>query len=257
MDETGYDSFRKLNVNALFISACQFVSLILYITQFKSSCFTNPEYELVAIHSEHFLPCGGVLPIFHSASSTPTLYVSARDRRLHESSSPESPSLPAFHHVAERSTTVERINVFLVVLNAEIKFHRYLSMISQNPPTTPLPADVLNIMHLTVELVHLLYWNPVPTKGSPGKVVFVERMKRRSGCSETSSSDAAMIREREMMMGDEETDELTRSQPNLGHERKFGLPADMDLEARKKYGRALMHSLCHGTLPFLSSSHCS
>ncbi len=132
--------------------------------QFKSSSFTNPEYELVAIHPEHFLPCGSVLPIFHSESSTPTLYVSARDRRLRKSPLSDSPSLPTFCHVAERSVTVERINVFLVILNAEIKFHRYLHMISRNPPTIPLPADVLNLMHLTVELVPLLYWNPVSTK---------------------------------------------------------------------------------------------
>jgi hypothetical protein len=36
---------------------------------------------------------------------------------------------------------------------------------SKNSPTTPLPDDVLDFMHLTVELVDLLYWKPVPTKG--------------------------------------------------------------------------------------------
>jgi hypothetical protein len=147
------------------------------MTQFNSSSFTNPEYELIAIHPEHFLPYGNVLPVFHSGSSTPTIYVLARDRCLCKSPEPDSPCLPTFRHVTERSSTIEHINIFLVILNAEIKFHRYLCMISQNPPTTPLPADVLNLMHLTVELVNLLYWIPVPTKGSQGEVELAEMIK--------------------------------------------------------------------------------
>src|SRR6266849_1297456 len=115
--------------------------------QFKSSSFTNPEYELVAIHLEHFLPCGSVLPVFHSESSTPTLYVLARDRCLCKSPSSDCPFLPTFHHVGERSVTIWHLNVFLVILNAEIKFHWYLCIINQNPLSTPLPADVLNLMH--------------------------------------------------------------------------------------------------------------
>ena len=71
MDETGYDIWREINVNALLIS-CYYihVSLIVYITQFGSSSFTDPEYELVAMHPEHFLPCENVLPVFHSGSSS-------------------------------------------------------------------------------------------------------------------------------------------------------------------------------------------
>jgi len=129
-------------------------------------------------------------------------------------------------------------------------------MISWNPPTTPLPADVLNLMHLTVELVHLLYWNPVPTKGSPGEVVFVERMRRcqkyplkRKSSDTSENSEGGIVEDKKM-------GKLTRSQPNFGHERKFDLPADMDLEARKEYGRALMSGPGHGMLSSLSSSHC-
>jgi hypothetical protein len=53
-------------------------------------------------------------------------------------------------------------------------------------------------------------------------------------------------------VGDEEMDKLTRSWPNLGHKKKYGFPADMDLETQKAYGRALMSG--HGILPFLSST---
>jgi hypothetical protein len=99
--------------------------LISYTLQFKSSSFTNPEYKLVAIHSEHFLPFGSVLPIFYFAALPSTLYVSPEDGRLYKLSSPNSLSLPKFHDVIERCR-IEHLNVFLVILNAEIKFHQYL-----------------------------------------------------------------------------------------------------------------------------------
>lgn len=198
-------SFLLAHVNATLIS---------YMLQFDSPSFTNPEYELVALHPEHFLPYGNILSVFHSADSTPTNYVSARDQRLRMSSSPNSP-LPAFHDITERSSTMERLNIFLVILNAEIKFHWYLHMISQTLQKKPLPADVFNLMKLTVELVHQLYWIPVPTKGSQGETSFSERMEYRR----------------------------TTSPNRLSKRRaKFGLPENMDLETRKEYGRALMNA---------------
>jgi hypothetical protein len=191
MDETGRAVPRMLNVNALLISSCQRITLISYMTQFSSSSFTNPEYELVAIHPEHFLPCGSVLPVFRSATSTPTIYVSARDRRLRESPSPDNPRLSTLRHVTESRSRLDCLNVFLVILNAEIKFHRYLRMISKNPPATPLD-DVLDLMHLAVELVDPIYWKPVPTNGSQGEAVFAKRG----------------------IVGVEEMDNLTRSRSN-------------------------------------------
>jgi hypothetical protein len=49
-------------------------------------------------------------------------------------------------------------------------------MISQNPPTTPLPDDAIALMHLTIELVDLIYWEPV-SKDSPKEAS--NRSKRR------------------------------------------------------------------------------
>src|SRR5882757_5590258 len=124
------------------------------MTQFRSLAFTNPEFKLVTIHPEHFLPNGSVLPIYHSTDQHPTLYFSASDRQLRTSTSSHSRRLPTFHHNNELRNGNDRLNIFLVVLNAEIKFRRYLSMISQNPPTTPLPPDVLSVMRDTVHLVN-------------------------------------------------------------------------------------------------------
>jgi hypothetical protein len=86
-------------------------------------------------------------------------YVAATDRYLRESPDPSSPRLPAFHHVSENRVPVHRLNVFLVVINADIKFRRYFEM---DPPTKPLPADIINLMRRTMHLVDLLYWKPVP-----------------------------------------------------------------------------------------------
>jgi hypothetical protein len=178
-----------------------------------------------------------VLPVFHSGTSTPTIYVSARDRCLRKSPNSDSPRLPTFHHATESRARFKRLNVFLVILNAEIKFHRYLHMISQDPPTTPLPADVLDLMHLTVELVDLLYWNPVPTKGSQGEVEFAKIMKYCQRSPPRTTSPGTM---------------KTIERGSSEERGKYGLPADLDLEARKAYGRALMSG--HGVLSSLSSS---
>jgi hypothetical protein len=76
-----------------------------------------------------------------------------------------------------------------------------------------------------VELVDLLYWNPVPTKGSQGEVEFAKRMKYcQSNTIEKGSREKSL--------------------------RGYRFPADMDLEARKAYGRALMSG--HGVLSSLS-----
>ena len=73
-------------------------------------------------------------------------------------------------------------------------------------------------MHLTIKLVDLLYWEPVPTKGSQGEAVYFEMKKER------------------------EIAEKARFQSNFVNKKKTGLTADMDLEARKAYGRALMRA---------------
>jgi len=87
-------------------------------------------------------------------------------------------------------------------------------MISQNPPTIPLPDDVLDLMHLTVELVDSdsTYWKPVPTKGSQGEATLTEIMeRRRRNRPRTTRSGTAKTIERGSSegwekVGDEEMD---------------------------------------------------
>jgi len=81
------------------------------------------------------------------------------------------------------------------------------------PPTNPLPDDVLNLMYLTVELVDSdpMYWKPVPT-GSQGEATLTEIMeRRRRNRPRTTRSGTAKTVERGSSeewekVGDEEMD---------------------------------------------------
>ena len=97
-----------------------------------------------------------MLTVYDTSTATYKHYVTATDRCLRESPDPSSPRLPPFHHASEDRSQPERLNVFLVIINAEIKFRRYFEMIQLYPPTTPLPTYVIDLMRLTMELVELL-----------------------------------------------------------------------------------------------------
>ncbi|KIL65244.1 hypothetical protein M378DRAFT_534927 [Amanita muscaria Koide BX008] len=93
--------------------------------------FTDPEYELVVLHPEHLLPGGGVLTIYNRANNTYKQYVVSDDRCLRESVDPNSARLPPFRHDTQQrdgAGLVRGVNIFLVALNAEIKFRRYSRM---------------------------------------------------------------------------------------------------------------------------------
>ena len=121
----------------------------------------DPELELVVLHPEHFLP-GIALTIYSSHDGTRRDYVAARDRCLWETLDPSSARMPPFR-IRQTFTWAEsqRVNVFLVTLNAEIKFRRYFDL---DPPADPLPEDVTNLMRQTMELVDAIYWKPVKAK---------------------------------------------------------------------------------------------
>lgn len=109
----------------------------------------------MALHPEHLLPAGNVLTIYDHASGRKT-YVAAPDRTLRESPGTDDtfPRVPSFSLNSNRRVEWS-LNPFLVVLNAEIKFRRYLRM-SQ----APLPADVMELIRKTIKLVDLIYWQP-------------------------------------------------------------------------------------------------
>lgn len=91
----------------------------------------------------------------------------AQDGRLRESDDPQSPAMPPFYH------RTGRLNVFFVVLNADIEFRRFfrsLSTTSQAPP-----EDVQELMRRTMYLAELIYWEPKLTPGSKGEKLMEAR----------------------------------------------------------------------------------
>ncbi|KAH9992714.1 hypothetical protein BJV74DRAFT_877832 [Russula compacta] len=213
---------------------------------FTAPCFVNPQYELLALHPEHFLPNGSPLTVYDHATGEYKNYVAARDQCLRETVDPRSRRLPPFHHDAETREDFLHLNVYLVALNAEIKFRRYLEMVRARPPPTPLPDHVLSLMHRTIELVSLLYWRPTPTKGSKGERILAEKLaSSRKNPGRASRPDPAKTMERRSSeeWGMEEEEDLqipsNISAPSRRRQ-KFHWPEDMDLEARMAYGRALM-----------------
>ncbi len=220
---------------------------ILSIKQFKTKGFVDPEYELIALHPEHFLPPGNVLVVYSTTFDIKT-YVVARDRVLRESSEPSSPRFPPFRHVTQSRNDFNRLNVFLVALNADIKFRRYFYMTRHNPPTTPLPNNLVDVMNRTIELMKLLYWVPVPTKGSQGEKLLAEELAstrknlaRGARPDRTKAMESSFSEEAEMDAG--EGAAFLRSVNDM-RSRASPWPEDADLETRMAIGRALMSDHC-------------
>ena len=102
-------------------------------------------------------------------------------------------------------------------------------MVQEYPPTTPLPDDVLALMRRVIELVDLLYWTPVPTKGSEGYAIVAERAPLKS--TEAASDEEG---------GMEGSPTPSKASKVSKRSRRLPWPADADLETRKAYGTALM-----------------
>ena len=123
-------------------------------TQLLRSPFSDAQYELVVLHPEHFLPKGSSLSFYHRNNDQH--YVVGYDRTLRESpGTADSPRFPTFTFDTNRTQSLP-LNVFLVLLNAEIKFRRYRRMEAM----PKLPEDVEKLMDETLKLVDLIYWRP-------------------------------------------------------------------------------------------------
>jgi hypothetical protein len=207
--------------------------------KFTAQCYIDPEYELVVMHPEHFLPNGSSLLVYDPMTQGHNHYVVARDRCLRASVDPNSGRFPPFHHNVKARVQYMHPNVFLVALNAETKFHRYLKMVHTKPPPTPLPTHVLSLMDRTLELIRLLYWWPVSAKSSS---------KEEGPSDEEGSSE-------EEGMDKEETDSWVcsrqaREKRRKRHANLDSLWKDMDVNARRAYGRDAMSG--YGMLSFLN-----
>jgi hypothetical protein len=226
------------------------------MAKFMAECFLNPQYELVAVYPEHFRPGGSSLTVCDPEIKS---YVIARDRCLRESADPSSPRFPPFYPRTESRGRFQQPNVFLVALSAEKVFHHYFETINATPPPTPLPDHVLSLMHRTISLVRLLYWEPVPTKGFKGESILAKALSSFQGIFQGIASMVGLSKVIERFSDpdgsgvNEEEDpqrplESNTSAPSR-RRKKFCWPAGMDLEARMAYGRALMSG--HGMLSFL------
>ncbi|KAH9972838.1 hypothetical protein BGW80DRAFT_346663 [Lactifluus volemus] len=86
------------------------------MAKFTVPCFTNPQYELIALHPEHFLPYGCPLTVYDHGTKSYKNYVVATDRCLRESVDPASPLFPPFYPRAVGRGTFFQPNVYLVTL---------------------------------------------------------------------------------------------------------------------------------------------
>lgn len=129
----------------------------------------------------------------------------------------------------------DNVNIFLVAINAEIKFRRYFKMIENHPPPTPLPDDVITLMHRVIELVQLLYWTPVSqgyTKGTH------KRAGRPTQTWMSSGEEGGVSGEVSGTSVEESGKYVLQTSANVRISSKW-LP-DADAETRRAYGTALM-----------------
>lgn len=225
-----------------------------FYKKFNANSFLDPEYELVALHPEHFIPGGSPLTVYDATTSTYKNYVAASDQCLRESHDPSSPRFPTFRHHSPSRDYPKNLNVFLVIINAEIKFRRYFEMIRLQPAPTPLPNDVLSLMRRTMELVDLIYWKPTPTKGSSGEAIVADEItnSRRNRERFARPDPAKGIERGTSEEQQEEEEDRPRKATTSSRRKRLRWLADVDLETRRAYGTAIMGG--HGGFLRLSSS---
>ncbi|KAF8645810.1 hypothetical protein AX16_007565 [Volvariella volvacea WC 439] len=196
---------------------------------FNADCFSNPTYELVVLHPEHFLPAGRQLTIYSTQTLSHKSYVVAtdrKDRRLREYPGDSScPPLPpfTFNYTRDNQTAP---NPFLIILNAEIKFRRYRRQLAVNPPKDPLPPHVLQLIDRTIELVELIYWLP-PGQRHPA----FRELERPRG--------PVLYREPESE-GDDDVSEPGEGISQRKRKRDRTPPPEISSGAQMTYGRALI-----------------
>ena len=139
------------------------------------------------------------------------------------------------------------MNVFLVAINAEIRFRRYFKMIQQDPPTTALPEDVHALMHRVIDLVNVLYWVPVPTEGSKGEAIRAKLAPQKCKNPERAGR-SSQPQYAEATSGEESPPTPTQAWKSSKRSRGVDWLAFANLEERKAYGTALMSG--HGIPPF-------
>jgi hypothetical protein len=124
----------------------------------------NPEFQLVVLHPDHLLPHGSTL-LRYLPDESYTPYKASGDKLLRQVV-PESilsthppdltaPPFPPFHHQTSRDI-LQTLNVYFVLLNAEIKFQRF----AKNIGLDKLHPDMKAVVEQTMEIVRLMYSQP-------------------------------------------------------------------------------------------------
>lgn len=114
-------------------------------------------------------------------------YVVGPDRVLQEDpGTADSPRLPPFVF-GPRGPTALNLNPFLVILNVDIKFRRYI----RKGHHTSLSPDIQQLMQKTCQLVQLIYWQPTEATDERGQQrrITVDCMDVDSSISSSDSAN--------------------------------------------------------------------
>ncbi|KAF8181262.1 hypothetical protein BJ912DRAFT_979880 [Pholiota molesta] len=146
------------------------------------------EYEIAVLQPKHFLPNNSCLtryPTQNGLLETPKLYQVDSNGVLREAPlTADSPRYPSFRFEGNRERGA-KLNPYLVILAAEIKFRRYL--VAPNAP--PLDAEYQALIEKTLKVADLLYWEAVP--GTIAGVLFDDSNDRMQVDSDGTSESQA------------------------------------------------------------------
>ena len=176
-------------------------------------------------------------------------YVPSPDRRLRESPGDLTCApFPSFSGPVRQPGA--ELNPFSVAINAEIKFRRYDRL---DPPSHPLPDDVLELMKQTEELVELIYWEPEVKPGSYAEQIAMTREAfRKRNPTRRGRPKPGVMQEGDVEMGmvSDRLDVPAVNEPLAGS-RKRGVPwpEGADLATRIAMGTALISG--HSAFDFL------
>lgn len=122
----------------------------------------RPHLQLVVLHPYQFLPDD--LSITRRRLADPVTnisYIITNDERLRATDDPSHVTAPEFpiEQQQTRRTTDQCLNVWLLLLNAASKFRFFQKRYGMDV----LPPDILEVVNLTLEIVDLLYAQPIAT----------------------------------------------------------------------------------------------
>lgn len=188
------------------------------------------------------------LHILDPETATEKSYVPSQDRRLRETQDIASPRLPPF----SGPNRIPQVNPLMVILSGEIKFRRFIRDLPQSPFPQSLPADVMDLIHKTINLVDLIYWKPEPREGTQGHKIYMQRFDsaRRNDTRKAQSSkrgeDKGASDNAMNSSGSNSGTEYAHNRSQGSRRREFSFPEGASLERRRKIASLLMSG--HGRL---------